>query len=599
MSSSLFRKKSIAQIQSDAAQGFADAEAAGTGLRRSLGTFDLTMMGIAAIIGAGIFAMVGQASFHGGPGVILLFIFAAIACGFSALCYAEFASKIPIAGSAYTYAYASFGELLAWIIGWDLLVEYAIGNIAVAISWSGYFNGLLIANGIHIPLQYTMDYRSAHLGFDAVQDAITSGGTLETLRAGCDAVDTTITCSQLDAHQAWLTAPQIGGWPIILDLPAVAIVIIITAIVYVGIRESKIASNIMVGLKLAVILLVIILGAFFVKTVNWHPFLPHGLGGVMGGVAAVFFAYIGFDALSTTAEECKDPYKTLPRGMIYSLIICTVLYVALALVITGMVSYTKLNVSDPLAFVFGPEGVNIPWVSGVIAVSAIIAIATVLLVFQLGQPRLWMAMSRDGLLPKIFSAIHPKFRTPWFSTILTGFMVAIPALFMNLSEVTDLSVIGTLFAFTIVCAGVLVKDKEFAGEKRFVPYISSRYLGPVILIGCFAAAYFVVPEFYTGLFDFTPTADMTSTRVFLEKLPYLVFIPFTVVMIILCIWKRLSLIPVLGVMCCTYLMTSLGWTNWLRFGIWLLVGFVIYFFYSFTHSKLHLREAEAGPTNPI
>ena len=597
MSNSLFRKKSIAQIQEDAAAGFSEAdivpgqpgEPTVVALRRSLGTFDLTMMGIAAIIGAGIFAMVGQASFHGGPGVILLFIFAAIACGFSALCYAEFASKIPIAGSAYTYAYASFGELLAWIIGWDLLVEYAIGNIAVAISWSGYFNGLLVANGINIPLHFTTDYRSAHLGYDAVQRALSDGSTLDALRSGCSAVDATLTCDKLDAYQAWLTAPQFAGWRVILDVPAVVIVILITALVYVGIRESKIASNIMVGLKLAVIMLVIVLGAFFVKTANWHPFLPNGFGGVMGGVAAVFFAYIGFDALSTTAEECKDPYKTLPRGMIYSLIICTVLYVALALVITGMVSYTKLNVSDPLAFVFGPEGVNIPWVSGIIAVSAIIAIATVLLVFQLGQPRLWMAMSRDGLLPKIFSSIHPRFRTPWFSTILTGFMVAIPALFMNLTEVTDLSVIGTLFAFTIVCAGVLVKDKEFAGQQRFVPYISSRYLGPLILIGAFVAAYYLVPEFYSGLFDYTPTADMTSTRVFLEKIPYYVFLPFTLVMILLCIWKRLSLIPVLGVMCCTYLMTSLGWTNWLRFAIWLVVGLVLYFAWGFWNSKLAKR----------
>jgi len=598
MANSLFRKKSIAQIQADAAAGFADAELVPGqpgeehyALRRSLGTFDLTMLGIAAIIGAGIFAMVGQASYNGGPGVVILFVFAAIACGFAALCYAEFASKIPIAGSAYTYAYASFGELLAWIIGWDLLVEYAIGNIAVAISWSDYFTGLLKSNGVHVPLQYTMDFLSAKRGHGVVQDAISSGATLDALKAGCDAKDAVVSCGAIDAHMAWTTAPQIGGTPIIADLPALGIVFIITALVYIGIRESKIASNIMVGLKLAVILLVIIVGAFFVKTTNWNPFLPHGFGGVMTGVAAVFFAYIGFDALSTTAEECKDPYKTLPRGMIYSLIICTVLYVTLALVLTGMVSYTKLNVGDPLAFVFGPEGVNIPWISGVIAVSAIIAIATVLLVFQLGQPRLWMAMSRDGLLPKIFSSIHPRFRTPWFSTLLTGFMVAIPALFMNLSEVTDLSVIGTLFAFTIVCAGVLVKDKEFAGQKRFVPYISSRYLGPAILIGCFVAAWFVVPEFYTGLVDFTPTADMTATRVFLEKIPYFVFIPFTLVMIILCIWKRLSLIPVLGVMCCTYLMTSLGWTNWFRFAIWLIVGLIVYFFYSYTHSHLHKAEA--------
>lgn len=593
MANSLFRKKSIAQIQADAAQGFADSEAAGTSLRRSLGTFDLTMLGIAAIVGAGIFAMVGQASFHGGPAVILLFIFAAVACGFSALCYAEFASKIPIAGSAYTYAYASFGELLAWIIGWDLLVEYAIGNIAVAISWSDYFTGLLEANGIHIPLHFTMDFRTANLGYDAVQKAVADGTTVEALRAACDAKDAAISCGQLDAFTAWTTGPHIGSWPIVADLPALGIVFVITALVYIGIRESKTASNIMVAVKLAVILLVIILGAFYVNTANWHPFMPNGFSGVMGGVAAVFFAYIGFDALSTTAEECKEPYKTLPRGMLYSLAICTVLYVVLALVLTGMVSYTKLNVGDPLAFVFGPEGVNIPWVSGLIAVSAIIAIATVLLVFQLGQPRLWMAMSRDGLLPKVFSSIHPRFRTPWFSTILTGFMVAIPALFMNLSEVTDLSVIGTLFAFTIVCAGVLVKDKEFAGEKRFVPYINSRYIAPVIFLIMFGLVYTYNREGIMGIFDFTATTDKTSFAIFTEKIPYLVFLPFTVLATIFCIVKRFSLIPVLGVMCCTYLMTELGWTNWFRFAVWLIVGFVIYFFYSFSHSKLHKREEEA------
>jgi amino acid transporter len=261
-----------------------------------------------------------------------------------------------------------------------------------------------------------------------------------------------------------------------------------------------------------------------------------------------------------------------------------------------MVSYTKLNVGDPLAFVFGPEGVNIPWISGVIAVSAIIAIATVLLVFQLGQPRLWMAMSRDGLLPKIFSSIHPRFRTPWFSTILTGLMVSIPALFMNLSEVTDLSVIGTLFAFTIVCAGVLVKDKEFAGEKRFVPYIDSSWIIPIgfAILLC-VLFYFngdAILRFFT---DFSPAEKGETTfAAFLHKLPYFVFIIFSFVMTYLCVAKRLSLIPVLGVMCCTYLMTELGWTNWFRFAIWLLVGFVIYFFYSYKNSKLHQREEVAA-----
>lgn len=598
MSTSLFRKKSISQIQADAAAGFSDAETVpgdNITLRRSLGTFDLTMLGIAAIVGAGIFAMVGQAAHNGGPAVVLLFVFAAIACGFSALCYAEFASKIPIAGSAYTYAYASFGELLAWIIGWDLLVEYAIGNIAVAISWSDYFTSLLKNNGINIPLHFTMDFRSAAQGYDAVEKAAEGGLTVESLRAGCEAAETAVSCNQLDAHAAWANAPQIGGIPVVADLPALGIVVLITALVYIGIRESKTASNIMVFIKLAIILLVIILGAFFVNTENWNPFMPNGFSGVMTGVAAVFFAYIGFDALSTTAEECKDPYKTLPRGMIYSLLICTVLYVVLALVLTGMVSYTKLNVGDPLAFVFGPEGVNIPWVSGLIAVSAIVAIATVLLVFQLGQPRLWMAMSRDGLLPKIFSSIHPKFRTPWFSTIITGFMVAIPALFMNLGEVTDLSVIGTLFAFTIVCAGVLVKDKEFAGQKRYVPYINSRYIIPVLFLLVAGAVLYLngdaAGKFFT---DMTPTEPgETPIWTFSHKIPYIVFILFSILMAVLCIVKKLTLIPVLGVMFCTYLMTELGIKNWIRFGIWLIFGFVLYFVYGYWNSKLRKREEAA------
>jgi amino acid transporter len=381
---------------------------------------------------------------------------------------------------------------------------------------------------------------------------------------------------------------------LILDLPALGIVVLITALVYVGIRESKTASNIMVAVKLGIIFLVIIVGAFYVKTENWTPFLPNGFGGVMSGVAAVFFAYIGFDALSTTAEECKDPYKTLPRGMIYSLLICTVLYIIIALVLTGMVSYKSFEgVGDPLAFVFGPNGVNIPWISGIIAVGAIVAIATVLLVFQLGQPRLWMAMSRDGLLPKVFSSIHPKFRTPWFSTLLTGFMVAIPALFMNLSEVTDLSVIGTLFAFTIVCAGVLVKDKEFAGQKRFVPYINSRYIAPILFVIVWGALIALngdaVNRFFT---DFTSTEESA----FYHKIPHFVFIVFSLGLTVLCFVKRLSLIPVLGVIFCTYLMTELGMTNWIRFGIWLLIGLVVYFLYSYKHSKLHMREEAAAET---
>ncbi len=601
---SLFRKKSISQIQADAAAGFSDAETVpgdNATLRRSLGTFDLTMLGIAAIVGAGIFAMVGEASNAGGPAVIVLFIFAAVACGFSALCYAEFASKIPIAGSAYTYAYASFGELLAWIIGWDLLVEYAIGNIAVAISWSDYFTRLLASNGIYVPANYSMDYLSASRGFaenhEAVEKVLASGQSLEALgRMTGDqlsAISSKLSPSIIEAYSAWTNAPQIGGIPIVADLPALGIVFLITCLVYVGIRESKTASNIMVAVKLGIILLVIILGAFYVKTENWSPFAPNGFGGVMSGVAAVFFAYIGFDALSTTAEECKDPYITLPRGMIYSLVICTVLYVVLAIVLTGMVNYTQLAVGDPLAYVFGPAGANLPWVSGIIAVSAVIALATVLLVFQLGQPRLWMAMSRDGLLPKIFSSIHPKFRTPWFSTILTGFMVAIPALFMNLSEVTELSVIGTLFAFTIVCAGVLVKDKEFAGQKRYVPYINSQWIVPILFVMVMAAIiYFngdAVVRFFT---DYSSTEESA----FYHKIPYFAFIIFALIIAGLSFAKKLTLIPVLGIMSCTYLMSELGITNWIRFVIWLIVGLIVYFLYGYKHSKLHNREEAVAET---
>jgi basic amino acid/polyamine antiporter, APA family len=375
-------------------------------------------------------------------------------------------------------------------------------------------------------------------------------------------------------------------------------VLLITTLVYVGIRESKRASNILVALKLAVILLVIILGAFYVNPANWSPFAPNGVGGVMQGVAAVFFAYIGFDALSTTAEECKNPRRDLPRAMIYSLVICTVLYMIIALVLTGMVSYTKLAVGDPLAFVFGPEGADIPWVAGVVAISAVIAIATVLLVFQLGQPRIWMAMSRDGLLPPIFSSIHPRFKTPWFSTIVTGVVVAVPSLFMNLTEVTDLTSIGTLFAFVLVCGGVLLgaqtRGLERGGEYgSYVPYVSTRYIGPALFLAVWAALIYFKPDALRSLFSLTDPADPAAGawEVFRHKIPFFVYIAFSVVIVVLCYVKRLSLIPVLGLMSCAYLMTELGITNWIRFGLWLVAGLVIYFLYGYRHSLLGRKEA--------
>ncbi|HEY0462230.1 MAG TPA: amino acid permease [Pyrinomonadaceae bacterium] len=598
----LFRTKSITRIQEDAASGLSEHAqeeigGEGGGLRRTLGQFDLTLMGIAAIVGAGIFAMVGKASYDGGPGVIFLFIFTAIACAFSALCYAEFASRIPVAGSAYTYSYASLGELVAWIIGWDLIVEYAIGNIAVAISWSDYFTGLLKGYNINVPEYFTMDFLTAKRGFAAVTDAVSHGATLESLKAACDAKDAVINCGQIDSYTAWANAPQIGGIHLVMDLPALLITFTITTLVFIGIRESKIAGNAMTILKIGIILMVIFLGMFYVNPANWSPFTPNGFAGVMKGVSAVFFAYIGFDALSTTAEECKNPRKDLPRAMIYSLVICTILYCSLALVLTGMVSYTKLNVGDPLAFVFTQPGSNLPWVAGIIAISAVIALATVFLVFQIGQPRLWMAMSRDGLLPKKFSSIHPKFHTPWFATIITGFVVAIPALFMNLTEVTDLASIGTLFAFVVVCAGVLFKDEEFGRENRFVPYINGQFIIPALLLIVLGLLYWFNAEGIAGFFKVEPAEGETAFGAFSHKIPMIVFLILCAAVAVLSLIKRLSLIPVLGLLLCTYLMTELGVTNWLRFAVWLLFGLSIYFGYGYIHSHLGAEEGRTQKLN--
>lgn len=598
MAHSLFRKKSIAQIQADAAAGMSEHEQVsgqpGT-LRRTLGVFDLTLMGIAAIIGAGIFAMVGKASYNGGPAVALLFVFTATACAFSALCYAEFASRIPVAGSAYTYAYASMGEFIAWIIGWDLIVEYAIGNIAVAISWSDYFTGLLKGYGINIPLHFTMDFLTAKRGFAAVEEAVASGTALDALTKACEAKDAVVSCGQIDAYSAWLNAPTLGGLPVVADLPALLITLVITTLVFIGIRESKFASNVMTVLKVGIILLVIFLGLNYVNPANWSPFAPNGIEGVLKGVSAVFFAYIGFDALSTTAEECKNPRRDLPIAMILSLVICTILYIAIALVLTGMVSYTKLDVGDPLAFVFGPEGADISWIAGIIAVSAVIALATVFLVFQIGQPRLWMAMSRDGLLPRIFSAIHPKFKTPWFATIITGIVVAVPALFMNLTEVTDLASIGTLFAFVVVCAGVLFKDKEFKESgTRFVPYINSQFLLPIILILVFVGIkVFINPNIFSDLVTITPAEGETMLGAFSHKIPIIFFFIVAALLVFFSLTKKLSLIPILGLLSCLYLMTELGVTNWLRFGLWLIVGLIIYAVYGYRNSHLNRTDDAA------
>lgn len=558
----LFRRKTIGDIVADHDL----AEKSGIKLTRTLGFKDLTAMGIAAIIGAGIFSTIGNASYNGGPAVVTLFIFTAIACGFSAMCYAEFASVIPISGSAYTYAYAAFGEVVAWIIGWALIVEYAIGNIVVAISWSDYFTGLMSGLGWHIPEYFSMDYLSAKRGFEEAADLLNQK---QSLSHGLQ-----------EAFTAWNNAPELFGFKIILDLPALAIVLAITALIYRGVKETKNASNIMVGIKLLVVVLVIIVGAFYVNPENWSPFSPNGMQGVLRGVSSVFFAYIGFDALATTAEECKDPRKDLPKSMVASLVICTVLYILIALVLTGMVSYKELGVGDPLAFVF--EKVNLPWMGGIVAVSAVIAMASVLLVFQNGQPRIWMSMSRDGLLPKKFSDIHPKYRTPWFATIITGILVAVPALFMNLKEVTDLSSIGTLFAFVLVNAGVIKMEShksDFHTGFR-VPYINGKYWVPALFAVMVASLAITRPNTF---------ADFLSLQGGFHQLPMFSFFVLSFFMALFSYLRNYSLIPVLGLCSNFYLMTELGMSNWIGFTIWLVIGLIIYLSYGVKNSALLKR----------
>ena len=566
----LFRKKSIDKILQDAALGMTDGHDS-SGLKKELGVKDLTFMGIAAVVGAGIFSTIGTAAFHGGPGISILFVITAVTCGFSALCYAEFASRVPIAGSAYTYAYVTFGELVAWIIGWALILEYAIGNIVVAISWSGYFVNLLEGLHIHLPGWLSTNFETAQQGYEEAMKHLNSGGTKETFsklaRVGYDAIT---------------NAPMIGSWKVILNIPAAIIVALITALVYRGIKESKKSTNAMVIFKICIIVGVIILGFFYVDTDNWTPFMPNGFKGVLAGVSAVFFAFIGFDAISTTAEECKNPQRDLPRGMIYSLIICTVLYILISLVLTGMVSYTQLKVDDPLAFVF--ERIGMHKIGYIISISAVVATTSVLLVFQLGQPRIWMSMSRDGLLPKKFSKVHPKFGTPTFATIVTGLFVGIPSLFMSISMVTDLTSIGTLFAFVLVCFGVLVLPRLSAntpGQSFRLPYINGQFIIPMIAI------LFI----YFGQ-DRIKTAFTAVGQEGYQEILFLVFVFILSIVALFSFLRKYSVIPVVGALCCLYLMIEIPAVSWLWFFAWMGIGLVFYALYGSKKSKLNENSAQ-------
>ncbi|RAV99086.1 amino acid permease [Pseudochryseolinea flava] len=564
MSKSLFRKKSLDTILKDPHQE-TDHGHGGQGLKKVLTVKDLTSMGIAAVVGAGIFSTIGTAAFNGGPGISLLFIITAITCGFSALCYAEFASRVPIAGSAYTYAYVSFGELIAWIIGWALILEYAIGNIVVAISWSGYFNNLLEGFGVHLPAWLTTDPTTAKNAYAEVEAALRDGKVLDK--------------SLLFAQEAWHSAPVIAGKHIFINVPAFVVVVLISILTFIGIKESKKTTNFLVIFKILVILFVIVVGFFFVNPGNWSPFLPNGFEGVLKGVSAVFYAYIGFDAISTTAEECKNPQRDLPRGMIYSLVICTVLYILITLVLTGMVPFTSLKVADPLAYVF--ELVGQDWISYIISISAVVATTSVLLVFQLGQPRIWMSMSRDGLLPQKFSKIHPKFQTPSFSTLMTGIIVAIPSLFMEIGLMTDLTSIGTLFAFVLVSGGVLTLPKvvNLKGEvqegKFKLPYINGRFIIPILYA---VFMFFMLDRVQAGLTNLTNEG--------LQEILFLLFVLLATTLTIATVVKQFNVIPILGVLFCAYLLIEIPALSWIYFFVWMGIGLIVYFAYGYWKSRL-------------
>ena len=503
----IFKTKNLDEI-------LASAEDSEHSLNRSLGAFNITLLGIGAIIGAGIFATVGTATAGdamrpgAGPSLMLSFVITAVVCAFTAFCYAEFASMVPISGSAYTYAYATLGELVAWIIGWDLIIEYAIGNVAVAISWSNYFRALLQECGIHVPLWLATDYRSA----------AKIPGLLD-------------------------SAPHLFGVPIVMNLLAFGIVMAITVVLVKGIKESANFNAGMVIFK--IIVLMFFVGAAFAfvspaKMVeNWQPFQPNGWGGTLAAAAVIFFAYIGFDAVSTVAEETKNPGRDLPIGILSSLAICTVIYIAVAAVFTGIIPYRELikcspaEQAEPLTLALKHVAPNSGWASIIVALGSVVAQTAVLLVFQLGQPRIFFSMARDGLLPPVFARVHPVFKTPHVTTILTGLVVGAIGAFATIDEMVDLTNIGTLFAFVLVCIGIIIL----------------RYRDPD------------------------------------RRRPFKV--PFGA-------WP----LPGLGIVSCIGLMIYLPPTSWWRFVSWLTLGLAVYTSYGYAHSKLGQRAGRPTRTPP-
>jgi APA family basic amino acid/polyamine antiporter len=526
----LFKKKPLGQIVAEA------KEEGEEHLERALGPVSLTALGVGAVIGAGIFVMAGLGAQYAGPGLMLSFILSGLGCAFAGLCYAEFAAMIPLAGSAYTYSYATLGEIFAWIIGWDLTLEYAMGASTVSSGWSSYFIEFLKMFGLKLPIWFSYDHWT---GLEAAKDAAArellarthpelvagSQGFLDALQG----IMASPSAALLGRAHELLNAPHLFGVEIGFNLPAFLIALVITAILVVGIKESAKFNSGIVFVKVSVVLFVLALGSHYVHPSNWghdwHSFAPFGIAGIGRAAGYIFFAYIGFDAVSTTAQEAKNPQRDLPIGIIVSLFICTILYVGVAAVLTGMVPWQLVNIGAPISHAFLDH--NLYWASNIITCGALAGLTSVMLVMLLGQTRVLYAMASDGLLPrKFFAAIHPKFHTPWKNTILVGLLAAVVGSITPIDKIGKMVNIGTLLAFVMVCASIIVLRITAPNQPR-------PFRTPWIFFG-----------------------------------------------------GKLPIVPALGIVANGYLMYSLGWQNWARLFIWLGIGMFVYFFYSIKHSKV-------------
>jgi APA family basic amino acid/polyamine antiporter len=472
---SLFRRKSLDKLVGETTEPQHQ-------LRRALGPVQLTMLGVGAIVGAGIFSTAGTAAAGGGehigagPALVISFLMVAVACSFAALCYSEFAAMAPVSGSAYTYAYATLGELAAWLIGWDLILEYAISNAAVAVSWSGYFQTLLAGFHLHLPPWLGTDFRSAFQAAAQFASAQAAHADLSKLDPGI-----------LHDAAAWQQAPRLFGLAFIFNLPAFAIVALVTWIVLIGIKETARFNTGLVVIKLVIIVFFLGLGSMYIHPENWTPFAPHGFKGISSAAAIIFFAYIGFDAVSTAAEETRNPQRDMPIGILASLIICTVLYVAVAAVLTGMAKWNTLDNAEPLAAVFTALGMN--WTATIIALGAVVATTSALVPYQAGQPRIFFSMGRDGLLPPWAAKIHPRFRTPHVTTLITGLVVAVCSSVANINELVELTNVGTLFAFVLVAAGIIIlryvePDRPRPFRTPLVPWVPLAAIASCAYLMC-------------------------------------------------------------------------------------------------------------------